>query len=159
MSENSYIELPNRSNGSCFGCSPSNPVGLHMKFKADADSIVSDLSIPPHLCGWSKFVHGGVITTILDEVMSWSAMYFLKCLVVTKNLEIKFLKPVLVEEQIKAIGRVKEKKNRHEVVMEGHLADKNGRECVVAEATFAILSPDIANRMGISREEIRNMIP
>ncbi len=158
MTEDSYIELKNRTNGNCFGCSQDNPVGLQMKFFAGKDKVVSDLVISPHLCGWNQFVHGGVLTTILDEVMSWSAMHFLKCMVVTKNIEIKFLKPALVDEPLQASGWIKKKTSRREVIMEGSIRDKAGKDCVRAEAAFAILSPEIAKRMGISEEEVAGLI-
>jgi hypothetical protein len=36
--------------------------------------------------------------------------------------------------------------------MEGTILNKNGKECVKAEASFALLSPKAANRLGISAE-------
>jgi acyl-coenzyme A thioesterase PaaI-like protein len=50
------------------------------------------LTVPEHLCGWSKMVHGGVVTTILDEIMSWSALYLLKKVIVTRTMTIEFIK-------------------------------------------------------------------
>ena len=153
MSDEILEPIPNRFNGSCFGCSSENPVGLQMTFKAGRDTVVSEVKIPKHLCGWNNLVHGGVLTTILDEIMSWTAIHFLRKLVMTKNLNVTFQKSVLVEDHVKAVGRIKKKNNEKEVVIEGLILDKNGRECVKAEANFALLSPKIANRLGISEDE------
>lgn len=123
---------------------------------AGQDSVVSEITVPEHLCGWNSLAHGGVLTTILDEIMSWSAMHFLKQLVMTKTLNITFLKSVLVGDSIKAVGKIRQLNNKHEVSMEGFLLDKNGKECVKAEAVFAVLSPKIANRLGIAENEYPN---
>lgn len=153
MSDEIFEPIPNRFNGSCFGCSTENPAGLQMTFKAGKETVVSEIQIPKHLCGWNNLVHGGVLTTILDEIMSWTAIHFLRKLVMTKNLNVTFLKSVLVGDCVKAVGRIKKKNNEKEVVMEGLIIDQNGRECVKAEANFALLSPKIANRLGISEDE------
>lgn len=153
MNRSPLKQIPNRFNSTCFACSPKNPSGLQMHFMAGEDFVQSELQIPQHLCGWNNLAHGGILTTILDEIMSWTAMHFLKQLVMTKTLNISFLKSINVGETIKAVGRVKQKSGRHEVIMEGVLCDQKGRECVKAEAVFATLSPKIANRFGINREE------
>ena len=69
--------LPNRPDHNCFGCSATNPSGLQMKFYTDEVLVFSWLTLPAHLSGWSNLVHGGVISTILDEIMSWTALCML----------------------------------------------------------------------------------
>ena len=71
-------ELPSGRNHNCFGCSPINPSGLRMRFFTDGKAVYSRLQVPAHLCGWSNIVHGGVLTTILDEIMSWAAIRLLQ---------------------------------------------------------------------------------
>ena len=88
-----YTQLPNSSDHNCFGCSPINKSGLQMKFYADDNTVYSDVSVPDHLCGWSNITHGGVLTTILDEIMSWTALHFIKRITMTKTMEIEFIKP------------------------------------------------------------------
>ncbi len=156
MTDEMFEPIKNDFNSSCFGCSPNNPMGLKMQFKAGTDSVISDLIVPGHLCGWSKLIHGGVLTTILDEVMSWTAMHFLKQLAMTKTLNLTFNKPVYVGKQIRAIGKVKSKISRHEVIMEGVIVNDKGVDCVKSESVFAIFSPKIATRLGITQDEYPN---
>ena len=66
--------LPNNETHNCFGCSPVNPSGLQMNFFADDSSVYSEVTVPKHLCGWNNLIHGGVLSTILDEIMSWAAI-------------------------------------------------------------------------------------
>lgn len=149
-SEQNYQRLPNTADHNCFGCSPINPSGLQMKFFADRDTVFSRLTIPDHLCGWSRIAHGGVITTILDEIMSWTALHFLKRITMTKSMEIEFIKPVYIRRQLKAEGKVLQVTGKHDAVMEGILSEDDGAVCARSTAKFSVFSPKVARRMGIA---------
>jgi uncharacterized protein (TIGR00369 family) len=120
-----------------------------MKFFANDQSVFTWVTIPPHLCGWNNLAHGGVISTILDEVMSWTAMYLLKCIAMTRSMTIEFLKPVYVGDRIKADGKVIAANRQHEASMEGSIYDAKGALCARSNGNFAVFSPRIAHRMGI----------
>lgn len=141
--------VPNRSDHMCFGCGPVNPYGLKMKFYADEAAVVSWVTVPEHLCGWDNLVHGGVITTILDEIMSWSAIYLLKRFILTKSITVDFLKPLHVGERLKAEGRVQTADNGREARMTGVIYDPAGRPCARSRGTFALMAPRLAGRLGI----------
>ena len=141
--------LPNRSDHNCFGCGPSNPVGLQMQFFTDDTSVVSEVTIPEHLCGWDNLVHGGAITTILDEIMSWAAIYLLKRMILTKSITVEFLKPLHVNTTVKAEGRVRDHRSEKEAVMEGLLLNPKGDICARSEGRFALLDKKKAQRLGL----------
>ena len=145
--------LPNSSDHYCFGCSPVNPSGLQMNFFADRETVFSNLTIPEHLCGWSNIAHGGVLTTILDEIMSWAALHFIKRITMTKSMNIEFIKPVYIRNPLKAEGKVLEISGKHDVVMEGILYNEKGVACAKSTANFAIFSPKVAKRLGIADDD------
>ena len=145
-----YQRLPNSADHNCFGCSPVNPSGLQMNFFADQNTVFSNVKIPDHLCGWSNIAHGGVITTILDEIMSWAALHFLKRITMTKSMEIEFIKPVYIHNPLKAEGKVLEVIGKHDAVMEGILYNDKGATCARSTAKFSIFSPKVAKRFGIA---------
>ena len=145
-----YQQLPNSSDHYCFGCSPVNPSGLQMNFFADQDTVFSNVTIPDHLCGWSNIAHGGVLTTILDEIMSWTALHFLKRITMTKSMNIEFIKPVYIRNPLKAEGKVLKITGKHDAVMEGILYNDKGVACAKSTANFAIFSPKVAKRFGIA---------
>jgi uncharacterized protein (TIGR00369 family) len=145
-----YHQLPNSSDHYCFGCSPVNPSGLQMNFFAGLDTVFSNVTIPDHLCGWSNIAHGGVLTTILDEIMSWTALHFLKRITMTKSMNIEFIKPVYIRNPLKAEGKVLEITGKHDAVMEGILYNDKGVACAKSTANFAIFSPKVAKRFGIA---------
>lgn len=145
-------ELPNNSSHNCFGCSPVNPSGLQMRFFTDGRMVYSQLRVPEHLCGWSNIVHGGVLTAILDEIMSWSAIHLLKRIALTRALTVEFLKPVPVGSELRAEGRVRETDGRNDAVTEGVIYDPRGDACALASAKFKVFSPAVARRLGIADE-------
>ena len=150
-----FRPLPSRENHACFGCGPANPCGLRMKFFTDGTSVFTELKVPEHTSGWKNLVHGGVITTILDEVMGWSAIYSLKRFVLTKTISIEFLKPAFVGERIRAEGSLIELRGEREAVLGSSLFDAAGNLCARGRGVFAVFAPEAAMDRGIINEEAR----
>ena len=148
-----YIQLPNRGDHNCFGCSPANTSGLRMTFYTNEAAVYSNITVPDHLCGWNNLVHGGVLTTIMDEIMSWAAIYLLKREAMTKSISVDFLKPVYVGNPLKAEGRVLDTKGKHEALMEGCIYNQDEVCCAKATGTFAVFSPAVAKRLSITGSE------
>ena len=81
----------------CFGCGPSNPEGLHLKFTIQADdpaAITATATV--HLTrnheGPPGYIHGGIIATLMDEAMS-KLNRPLDLLAMTRHMEVDYLRP------------------------------------------------------------------
>ncbi len=144
-----FTLLANMENHNCFGCSPVNPSGLHMKFYANPETVSSWLKVPAHLCGYSTLVHGGIISTILDEIMSRTAIYRFKHFIMTKSITVDFIKPVHIEREIRAEGKVLEKLNRTKATVEGSLYNNNDELCAKSTGLFALFTPDVILKKGL----------
>lgn len=151
-----YKALRNRADHKCFGCSPINDYGLKMIFFGSDDSVVSKLTVPEHLCGWNNLVHGGIISTILDEVMGRGAIHLLKRLPVTKSFTVEFMKPVYIGSEIKAEGKVLEMLGEREARMGGLVFNSEGIACARSTGLFALFTPDTARKKGILSTEAIN---
>ena len=58
----------------CFVCGEENPSGLHLKFSANKGKIQTEF-IPRKIHqGYKNIVHGGIISTLLDEAMVKAAL-------------------------------------------------------------------------------------
>jgi uncharacterized protein (TIGR00369 family) len=153
-------QLPNRGYHKCFGCGPANPTGLQMTFFTDDVSVFSSVTVPDHLVGWDNLVHGGVLSTILDEIMSWSAIYLFKKLILTKSMTVDFIKPVYQGAEIKAEGNIFEKRNDKETVMQGRIYNAEGVLCTKSKGTFALLNPKVARKLNLfSNEALKDFEP
>ena len=138
----------------CFGCSQKNPHGLKMKFYTDETTLYSWLSVPPHLCGWEGIVHGGVLSTMLDEIMGWSAIYTLRKIVMTKSMTIDYLKPVYIEDKLRVEGKVIERVSDREVIIEGRLYKEDNILCAQTRGTFAVFTANAIKRLKIMPQEV-----
>lgn len=146
-------QLPRSGSHNCFGCSPSNPHGLQMSFYSDDQAVYSSINVPDHLGGWSNLVHGGVLFTVLDEIMSWAAIYLLKRITVTQSMQIDFLKPVKIDSELSARGTIVSTSGKHDVKTEGEIRTAGGDLCVRAHADFKAFSPAVAKRLKIADDE------
>ena len=89
----------------CFGCGRLNPHGLQLKFFSTADGVFAPFTPEPVDEGYVGMVHGGIITTVLDEVMAWS-LYRHEIWAVTVRLDVAFRHPVEVGVATRATGRL-----------------------------------------------------
>ena len=155
-----YKKLLVQNDHMCFACGPANAAGLRMQLYAYRDTVVSKLVVPDHLRGWSDLVHGGVISTILDEIMSWGAIHLLQKIILTKSMTVEFIKPVRVGQSLQAVSRIVEKQKDRQAVMEGLLYLEPDTLCARARGEFALLKPKVALRLGIvSKDELQNILP
>jgi acyl-coenzyme A thioesterase PaaI-like protein len=96
----------------CFVCGRDNPTGLHMHFFTDGDGCVHADYIPrAEQQGYPGVMHGGLLTTMLDELIGRTAIASdLWCM--TAKLEVRFRKPVPIGEPLKLKGEITNKSGR-----------------------------------------------
>lgn len=77
----------------CFGCGVKNPIGLHLVFTEADGYYMTEFTAGPEHQGYDGIVHGGIISTLLDEAM---ARYINSKggMAVTARLEVRYLKSV-----------------------------------------------------------------
>ena len=92
----SAIRIAVRDDHNCFGCGADNPWGLHLVFFAEPDgSVFSHWTPQVNHQGYDGMVHGGIISTVFDEVMAW-AVTNAGIWAVTGRLSTTYRKPVEV---------------------------------------------------------------
>jgi acyl-coenzyme A thioesterase PaaI-like protein len=133
----------------CFACGPENKHGLQMTFYSDGKQIKSNIIIPSHLRGWASLVHGGIISTILDETMSWAAIHFLNKFILTQSMEIEFLKPVYIEEQVSSVAWIEEKISSRKAWLKAEILNKNNEVCARSKGKFVLFTPEKFKKMNI----------
>jgi len=108
----------------CFVCGMENPIGLKAFFYEDDDGRVMVKFTPrQEHQGYPGFVHGGIISALMDEVIG-RVVTSLDIWAVTAKLELKFRKPVPLGEELTIIGEMVHLRSRSfEAKGELHLAD------------------------------------
>ena len=92
-------------------------------------------SLPSLYAGFPGVAHGGILATLLDEVMAWSAIESAGRACVTGEMKIRYLKPVPVEEPLLAWGEPAEDRGRY-LFCRGEVEGANGEVLVRAEGKF-----------------------
>jgi acyl-coenzyme A thioesterase PaaI-like protein len=100
------IEIPRLEGHHCFACGTANPIGLKLKFYSVNDTVCSDITLGKNHEGWQNMAHGGIITTLLDEVMAWTIMYFKRVFFVTRKMKVKYVRPVLIGVPLTIKGKL-----------------------------------------------------
>ncbi len=61
----------------CFACGQNNPRGLKLSFNHDEGEKLTTclITLPSDLEGWPGIIHGGIVTTILDECAYYAIMH------------------------------------------------------------------------------------
>lgn len=76
----------------CFACGKDNPIGLKLEFIEDDEYCRTTFISGRNYQGYEGIIHGGIIATLLDEVMARYAWKKYGA-AATAKLEIRFLKP------------------------------------------------------------------
>jgi uncharacterized protein (TIGR00369 family) len=155
------IRVPNMETHHCFGCSPINPSGLQLRFYSDGERVVTAKTFPPHLVGWSDLVHGGVLVTMLDEVMAWTGIYLERKYILTRRMNVEFERPVHENETVQAHGRITSREKTdsgdvYKVRVEAVILNARGEVCCQGECELRLFSPEEMRELGLIEEGYLN---
>ena len=105
----------------CFGCGPANENGLQIKsFIGEDEKVVMDFSPQSHHQAFEGIVNGGIIGTLLDCHMNWTAAWSLMekagsdkppCCV-TGEFQVKFQLPTPSSDTIRIEAWVVDRSDR-----------------------------------------------
>jgi uncharacterized protein (TIGR00369 family) len=92
-------------NDMCFACGRANPIGLKLDFRFEGEDYVTEFEVKPEYQGWTGIVHGGLLATVLDEVMA--RLLWEKGLnAITGRLTIRYHRPLSIGEKVQVRGRI-----------------------------------------------------
>jgi acyl-coenzyme A thioesterase PaaI-like protein len=95
----------------CFACGELNTHGLHLVLHVAGDTCWTELTLRPDFQGWEGIAHGGIVATILDEVMAW-ALASADAWGYTAKMAIEYRRPVPIGARIRGEGRIVERRRR-----------------------------------------------
>ena len=96
----------------CFVCGIDNPIGLKLKFYTDEEGRCTARFRPkPEHQGYPGQLHGGIISSLLDEVMG-RVLVHENVWAMTGTLEIRFRKPVPLDQELTIVGELTRSRSR-----------------------------------------------
>ncbi|MFN8209024.1 MAG: PaaI family thioesterase [Bacteroidales bacterium] len=71
---------------------------MKLEFSEEGDKVLSFWEPTPEYQGFTGVLHGGIQATLLDEIGGWAIMVKLGTAGVTSKMEVKYRRPVRVDE-------------------------------------------------------------
>lgn len=120
------IELP--STRSCFVCGIENPFGLKLRFVAKGKRVEGRFKPTNHMVGFLTVVHGGIVATVLDEVMAWACAVWPGKFAYSVEISVRYLRPIRPEFEYIVWGEVKQVFKNKLYIAESAVLDYTGVE-------------------------------
>ena len=132
----------------CFACGTLNVHGLQLRLHAGNDLCWAELTLPDRFEGWEGIAHGGIVCTILDEVMAW-ALVGDDDWGVTARISVDFKRPVPLGIPLRAEGWTTRTRRRI-VDTEASIVDgSTGAELATATGVYVVA--DAARKRQLQR--------
>ncbi len=123
----------------CFACGKENPIGLKLDFSLQDGKYVARKALAKEYQGYDGIAHGGILTTMLDEAMAGYLNKELGEKAVTARLDVRYRKPVPIEEELVISGWVESRKGSF-VSMKGSITLPDGTIAVEGSGKLAIVN-------------------
>ena len=126
----------------CFGCSPHNPIGLQLEFYETEDYVETEWIPAQNYEGYPGTVHGGILSTLIDEAAAWTMYIKAHCSGVTSRMTLRYRKPAdSRQEKIILRGKLREVK-KNLCYIDVQLLSANNEVCTEAEVVYFTFPPE-----------------
>ena len=134
----------------CFACGDRNEHGLHMRFERDPDgpegSIICRYTPRPADQGFPGVLHGGILSTLMDEAMAWAMWAKSRALGVTAKMETRYRQRVGADAELTVHAVVTEERGRR-IQVEAAIAGPDGSVLVESSALVLRLTAEEEQRV------------
>lgn len=134
------INLPKTEGRGCFACGTANPDGLNLNFYRLGDSICTEISLSKNHEGWEGMAHGGIISTLLEETMSWAILFFKRVFFLTRGTTIKYIRSVLIKTPLIISAKVLDESSFPTIIVGAEIRDGQNRLLVRGKGEFLIMA-------------------
>ena len=134
----------------CFVCGDQNDHGLKAKFYFDGEKAYAEVTADRAFEGYQGVYHGGIIATLLDEVMI-KAVLAQQVIAVTVELTVRYLAPVTIGDKLTFTGWITRSKGRL-YVTEGEMRGNDETICATAQGKYIEASADLKEALQASIE-------
>ncbi len=131
--------------GYCFVCGPKNSIGLKLDFSFDGKTIKTQFIPQKEHQGYMNIVHGGIISTLLDEAMIKLAIE-MEIPAVTAQMDIRLRKAVNVGEKISVVAEILENTKKLLTAYAKAVTDDNE---VIADAKGKLVKLQDSRDLGV----------
>ena len=117
-----------------------------MEFYEDGDYVISTWEADANFEGFHDVLHGGIQSTMIDEIASWVVYVKVKTAGVTSSLNVKYKKPVILSKgKISLKAELKEMK-RNMAIIKVQLFDFDDILCSEGEVHYFTFPEEMARK-------------
>lgn len=125
-----------QDNHYCFVCGRDNPLGFRLRFEHPQKGLLkASVTFKPEHQGYAGIVHGGLVSTVLDEMMV-NLAWMEKTPAVTAELTVRLHRPVPTGRPVRFEGRLERDAGRV-LYMKSSARDEQDR--LLAEASASCI--------------------
>jgi acyl-coenzyme A thioesterase PaaI-like protein len=141
INQTRHLQLPHTND--CLVCGRLNPHGLKLDCFVDPETgVVKALFVPQqHHCGFAGVVHGGLLSTVLDEVMTWAATWSIKRFCYAGEMTVRFRQNVRADEPLQVEANVEQARSKL-VLVDAKLVDSSGALVTTATGKYVPVSAE-----------------
>src|SRR5262249_24801357 len=121
------VELTFPDDGGCFGCSPTNPAGLQLRFRRLGERVVARYTIADPLHRAPGLAHGGIVATMLDEVSCAVVAFVGERHVMTGELTVRYERPCPVQAPVELVATITDRTHPRYWVVEAEIHHAGAR--------------------------------
>lgn len=132
----------------CFVCGEKNEIGLKAKFFFKDGKAVTEYVTDKKFEGYKNVFHGGIISTLLDEVMI-KALLAQDIYCMTVELTVKFLKIAKTGEKLFFEGELVRQKSKL-LFTKGSVKNKDGEIIASATGTYLRVNENLKSELNKS---------
>jgi acyl-coenzyme A thioesterase PaaI-like protein len=135
------LELPHTAG--CLVCGPGNSKGLRLRLFVDPETgiVQTHFSAKIEHIGFEGVAHGGVIATVMDEVMVWAASWSGKRFCLCGEMTVRYRRRAEVGQMLICTAKVESARSKLISTIAG-AADESGRVIATAIGKYVPLSDE-----------------
>ena len=134
-------------------CGQDNPIGLKIKVFEESGKVYAEFLPMENHQGYKGIVHGGILFSIMDEVMSRAAMIAVNSLTLTVEINIKYRKKAVMGKKILFSAKMLKKSGKI-IETEGKAFYENDKIIAEAKGKFFITPAKMKEELACSVEDI-----
>lgn len=127
----------------CFGCCDTNDIGLKLAFENHPAEVRTAVQLGRAYESYPGIVHGGIVSTVLDECMGRAIMVFTGKMAVTMGMRVRFIGVCESEKDYSASGTLISTSDKL-IKAEARIVTRDGHLIALAEASWMIIEAEDA---------------
>ncbi|MEW6303946.1 MAG: PaaI family thioesterase [Verrucomicrobiota bacterium] len=138
---------------SCFVCGAANAEGLRLTMETDGQLVRTRFTPAHGHVGFTHTIHGGILATVLDEVMAWVCIVRSRHLAYCAEMTVRFVQTAEPGQEIVATAELTANKRNRLFEASAELRDASGALLATATGKYLPIKGEVAAEFAADIED------